>query len=210
MVRDIEDLEGSVQKSNAVVFGSGMEDNEGTYKFLISLEKIKVPLIIDADGLNVLKNIERLKFLKRRKYPTIITPHLGEFSRLTGKTVEEIKKNSEEMATEFAREYGIIVILKDSDTVITDGEKVYINKTGDSSMSNGGMGDILAGFVGSLISQGYDSIVAGNLATYLLGKCGEMVAKESYICNPRDILWTLPKVMKKTVQKKCFICYNIE
>ncbi|MGL5579199.1 MAG: NAD(P)H-hydrate dehydratase [Fusobacteriaceae bacterium] len=210
MVRDIQELKKHLQKGSALVFGSGMEESEEIYGALQDLKDAKSPLVIDADGLNVLKTQERMEFFREREGATIITPHLGEFSRLTGKKIEDIKKNRVKLAFDFAKKYGITLILKDSETIITDGREIYINRTGNASMSNGGMGDILAGLAGSFLAQGYTPLEAGKLACYFLGKCGEMSSVENYITNPRDVLQVLPKVMKKTVQKKCFVCYNIE
>lgn len=210
MVRETGELEKFLHRSQAVVFGPGMEAREETYKLLLSLKKTELPLIIDADGLNVLKDGEGKEFFRGRGGPTVITPHLGEFAALTGEKIEDIKKNRVKLARDFAREYGIIVVLKDSETVITDGKEIWINRTGNASMSNGGMGDVLAGMMGSLMAQKYSPMDGAKLACYFLGKCGEILSQESFIVNPRDILLILPKVMKKTVQKKCFICYNIE
>ncbi|MGL4402143.1 MAG: NAD(P)H-hydrate dehydratase [Fusobacteriaceae bacterium] len=210
MVRDIQELKKNLQKADSVVFGSGMEENEETYNALLKLKGIKIPLVIDADGLNVLKTGERKGFFREREGPTIITPHLGEFARLAQMKIEDIKKNRGEIAFDFAKKYGVTLILKDSETIITDGKEIYLNRTGNASMSNGGMGDILAGLVGSFLAQGYTTLEGAKLACYFLGRCGEMSSVENYVTNPRDILRILPRVMKKTVQKKCFICYNIE
>ncbi|MGL5964701.1 MAG: NAD(P)H-hydrate dehydratase [Fusobacteriaceae bacterium] len=210
MVRDIKELSDQLNKADSIVFGSGMGESWDTYESLLLLKDSKIPLVIDADGLNVLKKFDGDKFLKNRSGTTIITPHLAEFARLTGIGIESIKKDRLKIASEFAKTHGIIVLLKDSETVITDGTEIYVNKTGNSSMSNGGMGDILAGMVGSFLAQGYKGLESSKLASYLLGKCGELISQESYISNPRDIVQILPNVMKKTVQKKCLICYNIE
>lgn len=210
MVRDIKEVEKHLEKSDAIVFGSGMGESQATYNELLKLRDISSPLVIDADGLNVLKTLEGKEFFKKREGLTVITPHMGEFARLTETKIEDIKKNRIKLAFDFAKKYGITVVLKDSKTIITDGKEIYINQTGNASMSNGGMGDILAGLIGSFLAQGYSILEGAKLACYFLGKCGEISSKENYITNPRDVLEILPKVMKKTVQKKCFVCYNIE
>lgn len=210
-------------KLTSIVFGPGLGDDLRTLETFMALKNLELPLVIDADGLNILNRVQRdenlneistqvynkilekdgdggkntpLELLKSRKSTTILTPHLGEFARLTGKNVEEIRADRENIAREFAKKYKVVLVLKDSQTLITDGEEIYINDKGNSSMSNGGMGDLLAGLIGSLLSQGYSAIEGGILGAYILGRCGDELSKERFIVNPRDILEEIPFVMK--------------
>ena len=116
------------------------------------LNNTTCPIIIDADGLNVLKDKKEL--LKSNPNRIIITPHLGEMSRLTGYPINYIRDNKVDVAKEFANKYKVVVLLKGYETVITNGKYTYINPTGNSSMANGGMGDSLLGMITSFVGQG--------------------------------------------------------
>ncbi|MEG0583641.1 MAG: NAD(P)H-hydrate dehydratase [Cetobacterium sp.] len=185
MIISIEDclnFKNLLKKCSCLVFGPGMGATPKT-KLLLDyiIESIETPLIIDADGLNVLKK-SLLKF--KEKKSVILTPHFGEFSRLTDFSIEYLKKNN------------VILILKDHRTIITDGNNIFINSTGNSSMANGGMGDILSGIIGSFISQGYSPLYASILAVYFHGLTGDVLSKSMFCVNPTHILESFPFIMK--------------
>ncbi len=135
--------------SNAIGIGPGMGDNNITLKIIESiLKEVNCPIIIDADGINCLKNNKNI--LKDSKRDILITPHPMELSRITGFSMEYINENRIDAAKEAARSLKSIVLLKGNRTVITDGYTTYINMTGNSAMANGGMGDCLTGIITSL------------------------------------------------------------
>lgn len=139
-------------------------------------------LIIDADGLNSLAKYEsgRLKGLcKNRKGDVILTPHVKEFSRLCGKNVEEILQNPITCAKEFAAEYGVTLLLKNSTSILTDGTRVFLNETGNSGQAKGGSGDVLAGVIAGLCAMGATAFDGGCAAAYLVGKAAEFAATDS-------------------------------
>ncbi|WDC85913.1 NAD(P)H-hydrate dehydratase [Caloramator sp. mosi_1] len=140
------------------------------------LEKSTKPLVIDADGLNMLLSIKAR--LKTKKCQVVLTPHPGEFSRLTGLDVEYINKNRVDVAVNFAKEYGCILLLKGASTVVTDGDRVYINTTGNPGMATGGSGDVLTGIILSLIGQGYAPYDAALLGAYIHGCAGDLAYKK--------------------------------
>ncbi|WP_432205145.1 NAD(P)H-hydrate dehydratase [Cetobacterium somerae] len=188
-----------LDKFSSIVFGCGFGINEKNKALLKKLLlKYKKPIVIDADGLSILSKNNNLDLLKERKFPTILTPHYGEFSRLTDLDIEYIKNNNAALAKEFAKKYNCILLLKDHRTVISDGKDIYINTTGNSVMATGGMGDILSGVIGSLISQKYSPIEAVTLATYFHGRAGEVFSKSHYCITPTLLLETLPKIIKET------------
>lgn len=198
MIISIEDcliFENLLKKCNCLVFGPGMGATLKT-KLLLEyiIQNLTAPLIIDADGLNVLKNL--LFEFKDNKKPVILTPHFGEFSRLTGFSIEYLKKNKITTAIKFAKNNNVILILKDHRTIITDGDSIYINSTGNSSMANGGMGDILSGMIGSFISQGYSPLHSSILAVYFHGFAGDILSKTMFCVNPTHILENLPFIIK--------------
>ena len=172
-----------------------MGDNQLTLeKLKYILDNGNCPLVIDADGLNVLKNNKQL--LKMYKSQIIITPHLGEMSKLTGYPISYIKENRLDVAKEFAKYNNIIVLLKGYETVITDGNITYINPTGNSSMANGGMGDCLLGMITSFIGQGMEIFNAVVCAAYIHGYIGDILSEKLYTVNATHIINKIPEVMR--------------
>ncbi|MFL0247224.1 NAD(P)H-hydrate dehydratase [Candidatus Clostridium stratigraminis] len=189
-----------LNKCNCLAIGPGMGNNEATLntvKFL--LEKANCPIIIDADAINVLKG--NLELLKSREMPVILTPHVGEMSRITELSIEYIQENRIEVSKEFAKEYKVIVILKGYNTVITDGLTVIINPTGNSSMASGGMGDCLTGIIASFIGQGYKPLEAAALVVYIHGFCGDKLAEEMFCVSASSLLESIPYIIKELQQK---------
>ena len=127
----------------------------------------------------------------------MITPHLGEMSKLTGKSIKYIRENRIDVAKYFAKENNIIVLLKGYETIITDGNKVYVNPTGNSSMSNGGMGDCLLGIITSLIGQKIDVFEAVVCGAYIHGYIGDKLSQKLYSVNATDIIENISRTMKK-------------
>lgn len=159
-------------KANVVGIGCGMGQTKKTYnyvKWLITREG--GPLVIDADGINVLE--EREKLLKKSKRKIILTPHPREFSRLCGIGIKEIQENREEIAKAFAKEYGVTLLLKGHHTIITDGEEIFVNPTGNSSLAKGGSGDVLCGMICAFLAQGASPLDAAVIGAYVHGLAGE-------------------------------------
>ncbi len=176
---DEKDINLIIEKSDALAFGVGI-GFEGD--LLKSLEKIikksNIPIVIDADGLNILSlNTEILK--SKRECEIILTPHPLEMSRLTGLSVEHINSNREKVAKDFANNYNCTVILKGHETVVAYKDNVYINKTGNPSMATGGSGDVLTGMICSLLGQGYAPYDSAVLGSHIHGLSGDR-AYETY------------------------------
>ena len=135
----------------------------------------EVPAVIDADGINFLA--AHINVLKEMRCPAALTPHPGEMARLTGTDVREVERNRIRTAGDFAQKYGCYLLLKGSRTVIAapDG-RIRINTTGNSALSKGGSGDVLAGVAASLAAQGYDLFDALTVAAYVHGKAGERLS----------------------------------
>lgn len=190
-----ERINNAIEKSSVIAIGPGMGNNKFT---LDMLKKIictsKVPIVIDADGINVLK--DNISLLANKKVPIVITPHLGEMSRLTNISVEGIKNNRIEIAQNFARKYDVIVLLKGYNTVITDGKYTAINSTGNSAMASGGMGDCLTGMIASFIGQQYHPLKAACMAAYIHGYCGENLSQKMFSVTASDVLNEIPYAIK--------------
>ena len=159
------------------------------------IKKTKIPLIIDADGLNALSN--DLSILKPNKN-IILTPHLGEFSRLTGLSIKDINKDRLNLAKNFAKKHGIILVLKSENTIVTDGYSYYINKIGNPGMATAGSGDVLTGVIATLAYK-LKAYQAAKLGVYLHSLAGD-IAKENLgedSLLARDIIEYLPKAIRE-------------
>ncbi len=142
------------------------------------LQAMIAPVVLDADGLNVLEG--GLEPLKSRKAPTVITPHPGEFARLTGKTIAQVQADREGSAVALAQiSEGLVVVLKGAGTIVTDGSRVYQNETGNPGMATGGVGDILTGIIAGLIAQRLPAFEAAVLGAYLHGLAGDIARDQN-------------------------------
>lgn len=165
-------------KISSVVVGMGMSVGEGSKSVVKEILNADKPVVIDADGINNLISIENyMDILRNREKPTVLTPHIGEFSRLTGLTSEDILENMEEIALNFCNRTKCYLILKFSRMMIATWEgKILYNTTGNPGMATAGTGDILAGLVGGLVNR-LEIEEALKLAVYTHGKAGDLAAK---------------------------------
>jgi len=144
------------------------------------LQKITQPAVVDADALNALSaaGMDSLHFPLRQ--PIVLTPHAGEFARLRNEPTptEEDQEARKSSALEFARRFGVLLVLKGHETIITDGEQWALNTTGNPGMATGGSGDVLTGMTAALIAQNFAPVFeAVRLAVYLHGLAGDIAAK---------------------------------
>lgn len=178
---------------DAVLVGPGLGQSEGTLAVVRAvLEKAECPVVVDADGINVLSAHRDL--LRGRKLPTILTPHDGEFARLGG----VIGEDRMAAAAALAEELGCVVLLKGHETCITDGTNGYLNPTGNPGMAVGGSGDVLAGVITALLGAGLPPLEAAACGAWLHGAAGDRCAAElgQYGMLPTDMLSALPRLMK--------------
>ncbi|HPP06583.1 MAG TPA: NAD(P)H-hydrate dehydratase [Syntrophorhabdaceae bacterium] len=158
-----------IKDKDAVVMGPGISQHPETSEFVRRIyTEMDKPFIIDADGINAFSG--HLDVIKDTKRNAVFTPHPGELARLMGCTPKEINENKIEKGWEFAEKTGINLVLKGANTMIfTTDNNLYINPTGNPSLAKGGSGDILTGFIGGLVSQGYSLKEASILGVYLHG-----------------------------------------
>lgn len=178
---------------DAVLVGPGLGQPEGTLAVVRAvLENAQCPVVVDADGINVLSAHRDL--LRGRKLSTILTPHDGEFARLGG----VIGEDRMAAAAALAEELGCVVLLKGHETCITDGIDGYINPTGNPGMAVGGSGDVLAGVITALLGAGLPPLEAAACGAWLHGAAGDRCAAElgQYGMLPTDMLSALPRLMK--------------
>ena len=191
--------------ADVLLIGPGLSQNPETTELIqrvISMSE--KTLVVDADGLNALsKNISLLK--KRKCKAVILTPHLGEFSRLISLSVEDIEKNKIEIARSFARKNGVVLVLKGAPTMIAapDG-KVFVNPTGNAGMATAGSGDVLAGVIAALVGQHNTPVQAAINGVYVHGAAGDVARDEIGEMGmlAGDIMNRIPGVLKKMQDKK--------
>jgi len=189
----IPEIEKRLPQMDAVLIGCGLGQSAGTLAVVKTvLEQAKCPVVVDADGINVLQAHKDI--LRGREYPTILTPHDGEFVRFGG-TIGDDRMAS---AAYFSREWNCIVLLKGHRTCITDSETGYINETGNPGMAVGGSGDVLAGMITALLGQGLNPLEAAACGAWLHGAAGDLCAEEigQYGMLPTDMLARIPRLLK--------------
>ena len=188
----LDAMQDKVKGCDVIALGPGLGRGKGTEQFVHALLwQVRQPMVLDADGLNALQGCpERLD--DRRGCVTVITPHDGEFARLSGRTLEELASRSRaDYACEFAEKYGCCVVLKGHRTLIAlpDGT-LYRNTTGCSALSKGGSGDVLTGLIASLLCQGANARDAAALGVWLHGRAGELLEEEmtAYCASPLALI----------------------
>jgi len=186
------------EKKKAIIIGPGVGTFKETQSLILKLIKtIEIPIIIDADGLSALATQPKLLPLHNKSI--ILTPHPGEMARLINSTPKDVQADRIGISRNFAQSYQVYIVLKGFRTIIAtpDGE-VYINPTGNPGMASGGTGDVLTGMIGGLICQGFDIITSLQIAVYLHGLAGDLVAKEigekSLIAT--DIIKRIPTLLQ--------------
>ena len=164
---DTQQLIECLSWADVIILGPGIGKSDVAHSIVKTvLKNAAVPMVVDADALNIIA--EQTEQLLRPHTELVLTPHLGEMSRLKQLAVSYIKENIEQVAEDFAREYNVICVLKDSRTVaaIPYG-KTFINRNGNSGMATAGSGDVLSGIIGSLMAQGLSAEQAAPLGVYV-------------------------------------------
>ena len=180
----------------SIAFGMGMGVSEEVFKGAAYLLKhYEGRLILDADGLNSIAAFGGVSDFKDKKCDVVLTPHVKEFSRLSGLSVEEILENGASLARQFAKDHGVALLLKNAFSVVTDGERVFLNATGNSGQAKGGSGDVLAGVLAGLCAQGATAFDGATLAAYLVGKAAELACPDfgEYSLTASELIAYLPR-----------------
>ena len=186
--------------ADVVCIGSGIGTGEISRQILeLVMEEVKVPCLIDADGLNLIsENRGLLDKLKNGKY--ILTPHIKEMSRLLDVQVGELKEKRTALLNKFVKEYQVICVLKDARTMVFSHRcGPYVNLSGNQSMAKAGSGDVLAGIIAGFMVQGIRSIDAADLGVYLHGRAGDYARddKGNYSVLARDLIHYLSHALKE-------------
>jgi NAD(P)H-hydrate epimerase len=198
--RAIPTILDAIAENDATAVGPGMGTRPGLRSILETLiQQEGLRLVIDGDGLN---NLSKLRaWPQRRKADVILTPHPGEMQRLwSGLFRGDLPGDRQEAAGRLAQATGAVVALKGAGTVVTDGQRIYTNNTGNPGMATAGSGDVLTGIILALLGQGLAGFEATVLGVYLHGLAGDVAAAErgqiSLIAT--DIIAALPQAFQKS------------
>lgn len=192
-----------IKNIDVLAIGPGLGQNKSTQSLARKVvSNIKIPMVIDADGLNALVgHLESVKVSRCQGVKDIIlTPHPGEMARLLGTSIAKVQRKRKEIAKRFAQDYKVTVVLKGQNSVVVDYKgNLYINRTGNPGMATAGSGDVLTGMIAAFLGQGLNAFEASKFAVYLHGLAGDLAAKEktqiSMIAS--DIITKIPEAIKK-------------
>lgn len=185
--------------ANVVAVGPGLGQSEVMPGLVTALiDRAGKPLVIDADGLNALAKIP-VDTWRGRRHPVVLTPHPGEFARLTGRPTAEVRDRRQELAVEYAATQQVVLLLKGHETLVTDGRRLYRNTTGNPGMATGGTGDVLSGLIAALIGQGLPAFEAAVLGAWAHGRAGDLAAGQLGQAGlvATDLLTYLPAALRE-------------
>lgn len=172
----LKEIQQRLPNMQAVAIGPGLGQSDELEALVRELyASAELPLVVDADALNLLSRSPAS--LSKHAGPRILTPHPGEFGRLTGNSVEAESAAREAAAARFAAANQVVLVLKGPASVITDGERLAVNATGNSGMATAGTGDVLTGLIASLLAQRMEPFEAAQLGVHIHGLAGDIAAK---------------------------------
>lgn len=199
-VNSITQITNYLQAKNCIAIGCGMGKDEMNWDLIKhTIKFFKKKILIDADGLNSIKNFDELEY---EDYSVAITPHPLEFSRLSGLDVEYINQNRQKVAADFSKKHRCVVVLKGHNTVVAKKDKIYVNYTGNAGMATAGSGDVLSGVITSFMHN-RDLFEACKLGVYIHGLAGDFakqnLGEDSLIAS--DIVKYLPDAIRFCKEK---------
>ena len=201
------------KKIDFVVIGPGLSLNEETQELVRKfVENVEKPVLIDGDGLTAIS--KETSILKKRRHPTILTPHPGEMSRLTGLSISDIKKDKINILRKYCKEFNSIIVLKGAHSLIgyPDG-RIYINLSGNPGMATAGSGDVLTGTIAALYGLGLSIDDAVRIGVFIHGLAGDLAAQKLGMdgVTAGEILNMLPEAMRyyrENFDRIKETCYN--
>jgi len=160
------------------------------------LVSIQIPVVLDADALNVLAG-SAAESLRKARVPVVITPHPGEAARLLGTGAKEVQADRQGAAARLVG-LGAVAVLKGAGTVVCDGQRIYVNQTGNHGMATAGAGDVLTGLLAALMASGMEPFDAAVLAVWAHGRAGDLAVEHTGVLGltALDILGCLPEVLR--------------
>ena len=195
---DIPTIRELFSKCDAAIIGPGLGTLKETEDAIVKIVKLVIeqnkPLVIDADAIKPIG--EHLSLIKNSK--TVVTPHAGEFKKLTGIELSQDGNSKIKTTNEWAKKFGIAIFLKGYIDILSNGRKTKLNKVHNEAMTVGGTGDVLAGIIGALLSKGVEPFNAIRIAAFLNGEAGnEAFKKKSYGLLATDIIEEIPNILKR-------------
>jgi NAD(P)H-hydrate epimerase len=198
----------AAERADVIAVGPGMGVGAAQKEVLCWALDQEKPVVADADALNNLAGLTGWETV--RKCPLVLTPHPGEFARLTGREVGEVQADRQAAARSAALDWAgpatpgkhpLVCVLKGAGTVVTDGRRVYVNDTGNPGLATGGTGDVLTGVVAALIGQGLTAFGAACLGAHVHGLAGDLAAEKltQVSLTAWDLLDFLPGAMREAV-----------
>ena len=158
--------------------GPGLTTHEDTAVLVKELVgRCRCPMVLDADALNILSDDPAI--MRKASVPLVLTPHPGEMARLCGRSVSDVQQNRLDVAAEFSRQYGVVLVLKGYGTIIAgpDG-RLAINSSGNPAMASGGMGDTLTGIIAGFLAQGFGAFESACLGVYVHGAACDRIMED--------------------------------
>jgi ADP-dependent NAD(P)H-hydrate dehydratase / NAD(P)H-hydrate epimerase len=198
--RSFDAIKPLLGKIDVLAIGCGASVNKETQSFLRKIvQTVDKPMVVDADALTALAG-HMMTLEKRRASNVVLTPHVGEFSRMTGVDNNRIINQRKELVKKFALRYNLTLVLKGDHTLVSDGKAFFENSTGNPAMAKAGTGDVLSGMIAGLMAQGLSGFDAARLGVYLHGLSGDLAAKaKTEMCLlASDIIDYLPEAIKAT------------
>lgn len=205
----IRQVRQAAETADVLAVGPGLGVGPDREQLLRAILEQTKPVVLDADGLNNLSRIDNWHGMRR--CGIILTPHPGEFARLTNMAASQVQADRESLAVEAITQWNrqasnvppAVLVLKGAGTIVTDGEKKYVNATGNPGMATGGSGDVLTGLIAALTQQKLSLFEAACLGVYLHGLSGDKAAAE---CTQQgmiasDLIDFLPKAIRKTLKQ---------
>lgn len=177
-LRGMGEIRRHIADADAAAIGPGIGTHHETAELIRRIvSEMEKPAVLDADALNIMAQTPEI--LKKHRGPLVISPHPGEFARLTGKSIAEIAADRFDLATKFAGEYNLVLVLKGAPTItaLPSGD-IHINYSGNDGMATAGSGDVLTGLIGGFLAQGMTAETAAILANYVHGLAGDIAAAD--------------------------------
>lgn len=199
-VASIEVITPLLSSVQAIAIGPGLGRTPAVFDILGHLLlHFEGPVVIDADGLYALKQLQDQGRVPERKIPLICTPHPGEFAHLTGLTTPIVQSDRKQHAVRYVMQHKVLLVLKGHGTIVTDGNRIYVNTTGNTGMAKGGSGDVLTGLITSLAAQGMAPLEAAQAGVYLHGLAGDLAAASlsEHAMLPTDLAEALTQAFRK-------------
>jgi len=193
------------EKCDAVALGPGVGGNQQAAAMVRRIfTLLKKPLVVDADGLNALAHDPDVLEGAPTGRPTVLTPHPGEMAGLCLCTVDRVQSDRIRCAQHFAGDHSVALILKGGGSVVAEGERLFVCKTGNPGMATAGAGDVLTGIVAAFLAQGFPAFEAAQLGAHIHGLAGDAARLEfgEVSMTADDILDCLPAAFKKFTGKK--------